>query len=367
MKRKPSPDKDNYHQPRRRNETEQDALNTRESFLRSLFHPPQRQQLSPQDFRYDQQHRPSSEGQLSPTGGRNFYDLDVPAVPQGHLAAEPVMVPVNSIQQQTQQQHQNQQHDHHQLSNQSSSSYSSDAYNPIPYFPQHQYFQNNSMPQQQQTMPQQQQPMPQNHGMSNQQVIMSQHQQQEIQQAPYHMYPASGGMDQNQGFEIVTPSPLTYARSRTNRGAVLDSPSRRGFFFSRGRQELEVEPKKQVVENPEILCNCVKSRCLKLYCDCFQAGTLCNTFCNCKKCLNVESEASEGGALFRAKGQYMARKPGVFGKKKKKVSEGCSCRNNRCLKKYCYCFRNEIACNPEKCSCLDCANVSTCAGAKKTP
>lgn len=32
-------------------------------------------------------------------------------------------------------------------------------------------------------------------------------------------------------------------------------------------------------------CNCTKSQCLKLYCDCFANGEFCQD-CNCKECFN---------------------------------------------------------------------------------
>jgi hypothetical protein len=112
------------------------------------------------------------------------------------------------------------------------------------------------------------------------------------------MYPTSG--QGSQGYEIVTPSP---GRWKAAQGPILDIQL------------------KQYVENPEVICNCVKSRCLKLYCDCFQQGVLCNTFCKCEQCLNIESQSFEGGELFRAKGLYMLRKPDAFGKKKKKTGE----------------------------------------------
>lgn len=33
-------------------------------------------------------------------------------------------------------------------------------------------------------------------------------------------------------------------------------------------------------------CHCKKSKCLKLYCDCFAAGLYCNN-CNCASCANT--------------------------------------------------------------------------------
>ena len=33
-------------------------------------------------------------------------------------------------------------------------------------------------------------------------------------------------------------------------------------------------------------CNCKKSKCLKKYCECFQAGIICNQYCKCVGCKN---------------------------------------------------------------------------------
>ena len=35
-------------------------------------------------------------------------------------------------------------------------------------------------------------------------------------------------------------------------------------------------------------CNCKKSKCLKLYCECFANGTGCGPDCNCQDCVNKE-------------------------------------------------------------------------------
>lgn len=36
-------------------------------------------------------------------------------------------------------------------------------------------------------------------------------------------------------------------------------------------------------------CNCKKSKCLKLYCECFAKGLICGIDCNCSDCHNIES------------------------------------------------------------------------------
>lgn len=35
-------------------------------------------------------------------------------------------------------------------------------------------------------------------------------------------------------------------------------------------------------------CNCKKSQCLKLYCECFKAGATCGPDCRCENCKNSD-------------------------------------------------------------------------------
>ena len=40
-------------------------------------------------------------------------------------------------------------------------------------------------------------------------------------------------------------------------------------------------------------CNCKRSRCLKLYCECFQKQMFCGKSCNCLNCGNNEINQDE--------------------------------------------------------------------------
>ena len=100
-------------------------------------------------------------------------------------------------------------------------------------------------------------------------------------------------------------------------------------------------------------CHCKKSKCLKLYCDCFAASQYCFD-CNCRSCFNVESHETERQAAIKA---ALERKPNAF---THKISHdehlsGCRCKKIKCLKKYCECFEAGIRC-AEHCKCLDCEN-----------
>ena len=87
-------------------------------------------------------------------------------------------------------------------------------------------------------------------------------------------------------------------------------------------------PGKEAKKPQKFVCRCVKSRCLKLYCVCFQNGALCGPECTCVSCLNNKSELS--GKLMKAKAEYLKRKPDAFMKKMKDTKKAnCACRTNR--------------------------------------
>jgi hypothetical protein len=80
----------------------------------------------------------------------------------------------------------------------------------------------------------------------------------------------------------------------------------------------------------ENACNCIRSRCLKLYCTCFQKGKVCNPeFCSCVGCLNTEGD--EGGQRQNAVQVTLEKRPDAFQTKKKQreLGSGCACKNNR--------------------------------------
>lgn len=114
---------------------------------------------------------------------------------------------------------------------------------------------------------------------------------------------------------------------------------------------------------PRKPCNCTRSQCLKLYCDCFANGEFCSN-CNCINCSNnLDHEESRQKAIK----QCLERNPHAFhpkiGKGKTTAQEGierrhtkgCNCRRSGCLKNYCECYEAKILCT-DLCKCCACKN-----------
>ena len=103
-------------------------------------------------------------------------------------------------------------------------------------------------------------------------------------------------------------------------------------------------------------CNCKKSKCLKLYCECFAALRYCKN-CNCVECHNCPSHEKERQeAVIITK----ERNSQAFQSKvndKQGHTAGCNCKKSQCLKKYCECFEGAVFCG-ENCKCLSCKNYS---------
>ncbi|XP_060522430.1 protein lin-54 homolog isoform X2 [Cylas formicarius] len=114
---------------------------------------------------------------------------------------------------------------------------------------------------------------------------------------------------------------------------------------------------------PRKPCNCTKSQCLKLYCDCFANGEFC-FMCNCMNCFNnLENEEHRNRAIKAC----LERNPNAFrpkiGKAKdttgdvlRKHTKGCNCKRSGCLKNYCECYEAKIACS-NNCKCIGCRNI----------
>ncbi|CAF0756989.1 unnamed protein product [Rotaria sp. Silwood1] len=110
-------------------------------------------------------------------------------------------------------------------------------------------------------------------------------------------------------------------------------------------------------------CNCTKSMCLKLYCDCFANGLNCQ---NCA-CLNCHNDTRHEDERAKAIAATLERNPNAFKSKMYKFAnttiaqpdrplKGCNCKKSSCHKRYCECYESRVPCT-SLCKCIGCKNT----------
>jgi Tesmin/TSO1-like CXC domain, cysteine-rich domain len=158
---------------------------------------------------------------------------------------------------------------------------------------------------------------------------------------------------------------------------------------TRARMESRAQDLLNAVPYTLQACKCKNSRCLKLYCACFQQGTFCDELvCYCRKCENTKKHSNPRGSRTRAIYEILNRRIDAFEpRERRQTGNGCSCRKSkyvyslslsifsiipfnyrsqfssllvlyRCLQKYCDCFSNGDFCSG-LCSCYGCENKNT--------
>ena len=181
----------------------------------------------------------------------------------------------------------------------------------------------------------------------------------------------------------------------------IDSNTRNLVHMEQARAPpLYAPPKDMVAANPLLFakapstckpCACAHSKCLKLYCECFHSGVMCDSnLCKCKDCKNNPEHNTPRGPREYAILKILAKKPNAFHTKvKRRLGNWCKCKKNRyayarvetfrtgtvfrqmivltaldilfyrcdsCLKKYCECVSKRRSCSDE-CKCRACGNV----------
>ncbi|KAL6263515.1 hypothetical protein P5V15_006305 [Pogonomyrmex californicus] len=151
----------------------------------------------------------------------------------------------------------------------------------------------------------------------------------------------------------TAPGLLGSSQSSTATLCVIEGKnSQRGVYST-------VEPNGIRPRKP---CNCTKSQCLKLYCDCFANGEFCH-MCNCNNCSNNLGNEEERQRAIKS---CLERNPNAFrpkigkgretGEDIRRHNKGCNCKRSGCLKNYCECYEAKIPCSGN-CKCIGCRNI----------
>ncbi|XP_069821390.1 protein lin-54 homolog isoform X2 [Dendropsophus ebraccatus] len=124
-------------------------------------------------------------------------------------------------------------------------------------------------------------------------------------------------------------------------------------------------PRSGIDNKPKRSCRCLKSQCLKLYCECFANGEFCSN-CSCINCFNNIYYESERQKAIKA---YLDKNPEAFkpklrtGNVKVQHTERCNCKRSGCLKNYCECYEAKKTCS-SMCNCIACKNYEECPDQK---
>uniref|UniRef100_A0A1A7YYC0 Lin-54 homolog n=2 Tax=Iconisemion striatum TaxID=60296 RepID=A0A1A7YYC0_9TELE len=170
--------------------------------------------------------------------------------------------------------------------------------------------------------------------------------------------PAPGGS--SVGYTVVPAQYVTQLQQPFVTLASSSSFPASGAIQTQAKLPLNGVSAAETTSRPRKPCNCTKSQCLKLYCDCFANGEFCNN-CNCNNCFNNLEHETE---RLKAIKTCLDRNPEAFkpkigkgkeGESDRRHSKGCNCKRSGCLKNYCECYEAKIMCS-SICKCIGCKN-----------
>lgn len=130
--------------------------------------------------------------------------------------------------------------------------------------------------------------------------------------------------------------PFPYGRhsctSQNNRGDTVPTHGAMAHLHaSHARLEARAYRLLNNVPDTFLACKCKNTKCLKLYCTCFQTGAFCDALiCKCKGCNNTKEHSMPRGTRTIAVYEILSRRIDAFEPRlRKKTGGGCSCKKSR--------------------------------------
>uniref|UniRef100_H2ZGJ2 CRC domain-containing protein n=1 Tax=Ciona savignyi TaxID=51511 RepID=H2ZGJ2_CIOSA len=165
----------------------------------------------------------------------------------------------------------------------------------------------------------------------------------------------------NIGYAMIPAKYVEQFKKQINSGPNVYSSESAATGSMELHPNMQQKISQKVVLNGKLRkpCNCTKSLCLKLYCECFANGHFCDS-CNCINCHNnLEFDGDRSKAIKSC----LERNPLAFRPKigrgrdaNRSHQKGCNCKRSGCLKNYCECYEARIPCT-SKCKCIGCKNL----------